>query len=746
MSSSPAAAHGFANPFPATANASGAAIDPDSAVQTEAVQTATSIFHTYLRPSRPDSAGDVLAVIGSAGSGKTYLTGVLRGIAREAAPPAPSAYLSVSETSFAGVLATFVRTVRRDGDTIRNGLRHMYARVVARALHGSGLGRQVGPELLSGQIDPVELVQRMRLDRTTFLEELNDELEELTDHPGIATALTLLLRPGFDDAVWSWLACEEPSGLLRDRRITTPMSTDADALLIMGSLIRIACMPDRKFLLVLDELDRAFVRGRAVTQGVTTALRRFFTTTVQSGAFAVLAGQPSFLDAFPDDARDRIGSTIQTSPFREKDINELIEKHQEGLRGATAPPPFSASVVRYLADLTGGLPRLIVDLCHRLVGVTPPEALNVDEEAIYAATEAYVQERHGSYFSEEVHRALTENGWIVKRDIYPGENLDSHVDFWVTDSLGSESCAILVADNILEARDIDQLRRRILTVKGSTASTEVLLVVKGFLSRASAAELTELVGTPPLLAQPGRTTDDLRKAVGRILSDASKLDPVARVSTRIARLTAQQATTHGYVAQIALAMDELRTANHKQLEHVIGRLDDLRPAKSSMPPAALPPAVEAIFDDALRVLNNLLARVDSLFADALQVPPDRARDTRMALRARLRHANAALPAGVVVMLQRLVGAFRDALGRWYQAGVHADTVALNELCMTYSAACEYLPLFQLDELRLITTRSTMDPDEASTVAPSELRASELFGNLAGRVQAELVAPTAIHRS
>jgi hypothetical protein len=153
-----------------------------------------------------------------------------------------------------------------------------------------------------------------------------------------------------------------------------------------------------------------------------------------------------------------------------------------------------------------------------------------------------------------------------------------------------------------------------------------------------------------------------------------------------------------------------------------------------------------MLDDALHVLDELLGRVDTLFSDALHAAPDRARDTRMALRARLRQRNTAAAAGVVALLQRLIAAFREELRLWYaqEDAAGRDNRTLDALCQTYSVACEYLPLFQLDELRHVTARFA-DADDLPTERPADIRASELFGNLAGRVQTELTGPTAVRR-
>ncbi|MEV4624487.1 hypothetical protein AB0J74_37990 [Asanoa sp. NPDC049573] len=739
---------GFANPFPSTANASGQPVDPEVAVHTPAVTTATALFDAFLRGGQQ---GEVLAVIGGAGTGKTYLSGVLRGMADQAEPPVRSFYAQVSATSFHGVLGSFVRAVKRDESTVRAGVRHLFAQVVADALGDSDLGRNIGSQLRAGQLDPVTLVQRMRLDRSAYLETLTARLEQLTDHPGIATALTLLLRPGFDHAVWTWLAGGEPAGVLRDRRITAALDTDADALQAMGALISVVCAPGRKLLLTFDELERTFRGDLPLTEETTTALRRFLASAVNAGAFVVLSGFMSFLENVPDDVRDRIGPTIQTSPFQPEDIQQLVSTSRETVsHDAVAPPPFSPQVVEHLADLTAGVPRLIVDLSHRLVRATRPTTPTIDEATIETAAHAYVEERHGAYFAEEVERALTEQGCKVVPNDYVDESPDSHVDFWVSESDSGDGCAILVAENVISTADFNRQRDRILTVKRRRPTSEILVVVKGFLAQGAARVLTDLTGRRPLVAQPGRIGRDLGRTAKAILASLETRDPVERVSNQLVKLGRDQANMQSYVAQLALSMNEIRTTNERHLAEIIDRLAPPSPAVEPGAPAQLPPAVEAMLDDALHVLAELLGRVDTLFTDSLHVAPDRARDTRMALRSRLRQRNTSAAAGVVVLLQRLISAFGAELRLWYaqeipkgQAG--RDTRQLDALCQTYSVACEYLPLFQLDELRHVTARFAGDVDEIPTERSAEIRASELFGNLAGRVQAELTGPTAVRR-
>ena len=121
-------------PFPVTANASGQPVDPDLAVHTPAVTTATALFDAFLRGGQQ---GEVLAVIGGAGTGSSTLSGVLRGMADQAQPPVRSFYAQVSATSFQGVLGSFVRAAKRDESTVRAGVRHLFAQVVADALGDS---------------------------------------------------------------------------------------------------------------------------------------------------------------------------------------------------------------------------------------------------------------------------------------------------------------------------------------------------------------------------------------------------------------------------------------------------------------------------------------------------------------------------------------------------------------------------------------------------------------------------------
>ncbi|MDG4821728.1 hypothetical protein O7635_07660 [Asanoa sp. WMMD1127] len=737
----------FANPFPSI-TASGQPVDPDLAVRTAALTTATQLFDAFLQGAQQ---GGVLAVIGGAGTGKTFLSGVLRGMADRADPPVQSFYAQVSATSFREVLGSFVRAVKRDDGAVQSGVRHLYAEVVADALEGSDLGRQLGVRLRDGRLDAVTLVQRLRLDRSAYLETLTQRLEELTDHPGIATALTLLLRPGFDDAVWTWLAGAEPAGVLRDRRITAALASDADALRAMGALVRVVCAPGRKLLLTFDELERAFGADRPVTEETATALRRFLAGSASAGAFVVLSGFASFLENLPEDVRDRIGSTIQTSPFEPEDIQQLVTTSRAAVGGPAAPPPFSPSVVEHLADLTAGVPRLIVDLSHRLVRATPATAATIDDTAIQTAAQAYVVERHGAFFAEEIRRTLVERRWKVETNRYVGLSSDSHVDFWVAESDGGEGCAILVADNVISPAEITHQRDRIFTVKEGLPTGEILLVVKGFLAQEADRQLTDLTGRAPLVAQPGRVGRDLTRLVERILASFTAQDAVERVGNRLDRLGQHQATMHQYVAQLALSMNELRTANEKQLAELMDRLEEQPRAVAAEETATrLPEAVEAMLADALYVLDELLKRVDMLFTDALHVAPDRARDTRMSLRARLRQRNTAPAAGVVALLQRLITAFRTELRLWWAREAEKppstrDVRTLDALCVTYAVACEYLPLFHLDELRHVTTRFVGDPDDPQADRATDVRASDLFPTLAGRVQTELNAPSAVRR-
>ena len=194
----------------------------------------------------------------------------------------------------------------------------------------------------------------------------------------------------------------------------------------------------------------------------------------------VLSGFMSFLENVPDDVRDRIGPTIQTSPFQPEDIQQLVTTSRAVGDQATAPPPFSPEVVEHLADLTAGVPRLIVDLSTSPRPGDPAGHRDHRRGRDRDGGTGLCRRAHGAFFAEEVRRALAEQGWKVEANRYVGLSPDSHVDFWVADSDAGEGCAILVAENVIGTADVNRQRDRIFTVKEGLPTGEILLVVKGF--------------------------------------------------------------------------------------------------------------------------------------------------------------------------------------------------------------------------------------------------------------------------
>ncbi|GIH15081.1 hypothetical protein [Rugosimonospora africana] len=747
------------NPFPTNAAESGGPIDPSTAVTTPAVQAALDLFRSYLAVdtgSRPvDQPGEVLAVTGVPGSGKTFLTGVLRSVAEAAQPPALSVYLQAESTELATMLKPFAEALSGNDGMLCEGVRDLYAHVVADALAGWEPGEPLVADLRAGRLaDPVGLVQRLGLMESTYRQELGERLRAVTGNRHVATALGLLVRPGFGAAVEGWLRGEEPAEVLRDRGIGAALRGDVEVLSAMGALVAALGATGRKVLIVLDELDLVFPAGVPVSAAVATGFRRFLAAATGAGAFVVLAGLPSFVQALPNQVRDRIGEIQRTAPFRDGQVADLV--------AARSPAsPFDREALAEVADLTAGIPRAILRLCRRLMRVGAGPGGTIDRETVRAAARQYVEEQDRESVVDEIARALNENSWAYEDDYYPGESQASHVDFWIEAGDDGAACAILVVDNVLDADDLTAERRRIIGLAKDAPLTEFLVVVVGLLASDAQAALTRLTGTEPVVANAGRVVADVSAAVRTILGrlSSSARDPVVRVGDRVDEMNRRQLLTHTYVAEVALAMDTLRETHAKQLDQVLEQMRRMQPAPetASGTPPALPPAVtlpavaEGMLDDALRVLADVLERVDAVLAEVFGTDAQGARAT---LRIRLREDDKVAKAvGVVVLLQQLILAFRNALRDWYenftQAPHRSAIDALDEICATYSNTCQFLPLFQVDELRQLTVRFPADLDDPFgelAAGPGVIRAPELFGNLAARVQAELTGPTAVRRA
>lgn len=770
-----------ANPFPATPVAPVQAFDADTiTIETPAIREAIGCLDDYLTadrnggrsaadgpgPDRPvagrepaaSGAGNVVAVIGDYGTGKTHLTmHLLRLARREAGRNVHAMYVDAPADSFLSLYRErFVPRLRR-GD-VRQRVQDYYADLVADSLEGVEFAAEIVERLREREVDPRQVVERLGLGETALLRDLQARLRDVTNNDAYGIALTLLLRPGFETAVWDWLSGYEPDATLQERGITVGIESEADALEAMGVFAILYGSQDHRFVLVIDELEKVFSDARQLTGGPAQAFKKLLAVAAQSGTFLVLSGLPDFLQSLEADIRQRIGHIIRTSALTPIDVSRYIRQTLEHAFGEGRLAPFTQEVVAYLTTLAGGNARRIMQLCHHAYRHAAAENTTISHDIVGRAAREQFELLTTGDMRAEVRRVLDTRGWPFHPDHIPGDTPDSKIDYWIPIGGDDAGCAVLLTDSVIYNRDLRTLERRVQAINAAVSAGRILLIVNGYLNPEHARALNAMLPDPPLVYDPRRFTDDfeaaLRAATGRLERLTGKHD-IDIIRDRMERITQMQSRTQNFLEELHSALDASRSSAERRLGGIERVLEEVAwgpgaqrrvPFDDTVPPAParLPAPVEELFDQALNSLRDL-DRLSGVLGDAFSVEEDQApADARRALFRRFAAEDAFYSVGVAVLLQRLVLAFRDAVAGWYERLRHGPGSAGREhlvmLCQTYDALYEYLPVFRLETLSRLTAHLPESGHHAETVVRWSGRADlrEALDSLGARVRRSML--------
>jgi hypothetical protein len=322
----------------------------------------------------------------------------------------------------------------------------------------------------------------------------------------------------------------------------------------------------------------------------------------------------------------------------------------------------------------------------------------------------------------------------------------------------------VVSGSVLDNDDIARLSDLATVVAAARGGTNsVLLVVNGYLTTEVDAALTQVFGARPVLYEPrsfeNRLTDALTRAA-RFLTVPDH-DGASSVNERMDQIQRQQASIHGYLEEVGTHLDRVSGRLARFAATTDEKFGDLvtmmtaltattstiaAPVEPSRP--ELPQDVDQLFSGALVALADL-DRFDALLNDVFDA--DNAADTgalRGTIRSRLRAPDAAMTAGVAVLLRKAITAFRTGVTGWYRD--HADGPLpdqrdrdrLDALCSTYDSIAEYLPPFHVVNLGdLVATKNEeRDPVARSVRRQQQATTRDMLENLSMRVrQAVLVS-------
>ncbi|MFE2757904.1 hypothetical protein ACFXGA_38470 [Actinosynnema sp. NPDC059335] len=728
--------------------------DPDAvdvAITTDATRQALAHLTSYLDapPARGgrDRSGTVVAVLGDYGTGKTHLAVRLVRHAREVlADPTHALYLDATAESFIELYRRFMQKLGREG--VRAQVSEYYADIVADSLQSSGLTSDMLEWLGSRQLEPQEVVERLGLMESALLRKVQDTLREVTNNKNFGTALTLLLRPGFEHSVWSWLLGGAPDQVLVERGIATPIDTEVAALEAMGVFALLFGGRQRRFVLAIDELDKIFSADSRPQARTMAAFQTLLQVFAKAGACLVLCGLPDFKSVLPPSVRQRIPFTVVMSGLSRREVREFITLAQEQVFGTPQLAPFTVDTARYLRDLARGNARNVIRLCHRVFRMaddasrTPGHGFAVTEDMVRQAA----RELFGSLSSDDidgvVRRLLDAGGLDYLHRHLLGVAEDSLADFWVTFPEHRAGCAVLITGSLLDNADVGAVVRRISAVREAEPDAELILLVNGVLADGVAIQLRELLGGEPLVYVDRTFADDFKALMGatsrRLGGDT---DPMSALRLRMDQLARQQSGIYGFIEHLAEHMDGVRASSDRQLGAIQRQLEAMAggtPGRAAEPAAGrLPGEVERLFRDAVDALDDL-TQVDVMFQEAFDHAPT---TTQEAVHRRLRTPEFTQAAAQAVFLRQAVRAFRAAVSQWYQSAEDDDAEdRLDDLCGIYDGIVEFLPLFLLEPLFTLPPWSARAGGLVAEVGQGSRRARvhEALSNLSPRVRRAVV--------
>ncbi|WP_112263305.1 ATP-binding protein [Lentzea terrae] len=741
--------------------------DATVTIVTPAVAEAVSLVDAFLRPSTR-SVGNVIAIVGEYGTGKSHLVGTLLRHARDTSEgDRPRVVLlEARPTTFVDLYRQLIGDELRKED-VSDRVREFYADVIADELSDSPFTTDIADLLRTGQLDPVDVVHRLKLAESRCLDSLRQVLERVTNNAAFGVALTLLLRHDFADAAWEWLTGHQPDQVLVDRGIDTAIATEELALEAMGVLALLYGHRGRRFVVAIDEMNKVVSGNREPTSRAIDMFQRMMEVFAAAQALLVLAGLPEYLDELGSAVRQRIGRIIAVSPLTVENTIEYVKRSQERLGRGQVLDPFTVDTVRYLVKLTDGNARRIIRLCshlyRRAVDANPhdPARAQVTEAMVREVAREHAGAASADHVRNEIRQVLAGLGLTYERDVWLNPGLDSRADYWVP--FGSEAhsgCALVLSESVLDRSDCDALVNRATFLLAAGAQVGVILVVVGLVHADFMPQLNAAFSAEPIVYDQYTFNETLSAVLEQhlgLLADSGD-DVSSEMREQFTRLGRQQANTQRMLEQAMKTLTALRSSSDRALSQLQQEMAELtsqasaQPTDQQAPTLRLPPVVLTQFTDArasLDAVDQVDAALRAMFA-ATESDLVNAVDARVAVRAQLRSPLVFSALGVSTILRMLLDTFQDGVNEWYRTYVPGptgmpypgDKNRLGALCLAYDTVYEYIPFFRLEEIDQIAPY-LVDGNLAVLVSPPQLaEARELFNGLSRRVHAAVLESVA----
>nr|WP_276515368.1 BREX system ATP-binding domain-containing protein [Actinomadura coerulea] len=688
------------------------------------------------------ASGSVVAVVGEYGTGKTHLAlELMLHISGAAGQDVRHLYLDAPADTFLALYKQrFLAELTKD--ELRERVQEYYADLVADSLTQSKLTDHAAQRLRDREVRAEEVIEQLGLMKSAFVQMLRERLRAITENDAFATALTLFLQPEFEHAVWEWLRGHVPDQALAERGITAAIDTDTAALEAIGVVAFLYGRQSRRFVVVIDELEKVLSWQHSPATDTARAFKKLLEVFGAARAFLVLSGLPDFLEALPEDVRQRIGCIVRPSALTPAETRQYILDSQERAGHPRELAPFTEAVTDYLVTLAGGNARTIVKLCHHGYRMARTAGTDVTRAMIREAARDQFQLATRDDVRAEIARVLDLGGWPFEAQAAP-KGTGVRADFWVVHGEDGGGCAVLIADSLLGPKDASALAAQVEKVKAGREDRAALLVVNGYLAETAVPVLAGAGDRPPLVHSRRRFAEDFEAAIKGVmqrLEAAGQENELKVLHRRVERQGRQQSQILREIQSLGEERDEVRrvlgdlgrtqrqdtetlaaslnelvrltrqgesgiaktqtsneavtglnnpTINGDVHMHFHGPADD---PPEPVEPSFLPGEVDALFTGALDRLEELTPHekiITSLFDDRADRPGSWSISDVTSDFLRV--------VGVWVMLRDTVAGFRNAIAAWFRAGPERYE-DLRNLCRSYDMVVSLLSPRAIEEL------------------------------------------------
>jgi type II secretory pathway predicted ATPase ExeA len=478
------------NPFPATAVAVLRPSDTEVlTIPTEAVQQASVFLSDYLQRSRLDSpeesTGSIVAIVGEYGTGKTHIAlSLLATLRDQDTVQVHSFYLDAPADTFLALYRDrFIPRLRRRD--VRQQVENYLSDVLAAHLRQSKITAPAADTLEAGSTDPIQLMQTVGLIESDVMRDLKQRLRAVTERDDYASALSLFLRPEFEDAVWEWLCGNPPDPALRERGITRAIDSEPAALEAIGVFAFLYGRRGQRFVLLVDEMEKVLTptSGRDVDQATVLALKKLMEAVGRTRSLLVLIGLPDFLETLPEDTRQRISAKITPGPMTVAEITQYIREVQKNRLGHAQLKPFNRDSVAYIEEITGGNARRVVRLCYLAYQAASVGGTQITRATLRDVARDQFESAPQHNAAHEVARIFDSTGWSYEQDVSLNADKMATVDFWLPLADGQVGMIVVLSRSLLYSAEVEETVARVAAWKSNRSGLVLsILVLNGYMA------------------------------------------------------------------------------------------------------------------------------------------------------------------------------------------------------------------------------------------------------------------------